>query len=119
MPQPLTEGQADATPSGFFFQAATSHHEESTASSGASDVYQKLLGDLESLDREIAKAAAGPVEDQIKLTAQRADLIDKLSDSAKNAEDRTMWLRQLTDMGQRGGSERRVPRWSQPFGGVA
>jgi thiol-disulfide isomerase/thioredoxin len=98
VPQPFVEGQADATPSGFFFQAGASHHEESTASSGSSDVYQKLLGDLESLDREIAKAAAGPVEEQVKLTAQRAELIDKLSDTAKNAEDRTMWLRQLTDM---------------------
>ena len=63
LPQPMVEGQADATPVGFFFQASMTHRSE-PASGGASEASQKLLADLEDLDREAAKAdharGAGP-----------------------------------------------------------
>jgi len=95
MPQPVAEGQADATPSGFFFLASATRRSE-PAGSGPSEGFQKLLGDLEVLDREAAKASTP--EEQTRFTAKRADLVEQIAAAARNAEDRTMWLRQLADM---------------------
>ena len=55
LPQIAGEAQADATPSGFFFQAAMVRRGE-TAGNGGGEAAQKLLADLENLDREAAHA---------------------------------------------------------------
>ena len=55
MPQPVGDGQADATSTGFFFQASMTRRSES-ANGGRSEAVQKLLADLEGLDREAGKA---------------------------------------------------------------
>ena len=94
LPQIGGEGQADAS-SGFFYQTAMMRRNE-TASTGASDAGQKLLTDLETLDREAAKATTP--EEQAKLTGRRADLLEQIAASAKTPEERTMWMRQLADM---------------------
>jgi thiol-disulfide isomerase/thioredoxin len=93
LPQVMAEGQADASPSGFFFQAAG--HREEQGGAGPSDVIQKLQGDLEAVDREIAKATTP--EEQTKLMAKRIDLVQQIFESTKTADDRVVWLRQLAD----------------------
>ncbi len=96
MPQPTSEGQADntASTSGFFFQASLTKRTE-TATAG-NEAAQKLLADLEALDRDNAKATT-PSE-QSRIVGRRADLLEQIADAAKTPEDRSMWLRQLADM---------------------
>jgi len=94
-PQPVAEGQADASSGGFFFQASLARRNE-TANGGSGDAGQKLLADLESLDRDAAKAATP--EERGQSLGRRADLLEKMAAAAKTPEDRSMWLRQLVDM---------------------
>jgi thiol-disulfide isomerase/thioredoxin len=95
LPQIAGEGQADASPSGFFYQTAMMRRNE-TANTGANEAGQKLLADLESLDREAAKATTP--EEQAKFTGRRADLLEQIAASAKTPDERSMWMRQLADM---------------------
>jgi thiol-disulfide isomerase/thioredoxin len=85
----------DTASSGFFFQALMPARNE-PAAEGPSEALQKLLADLSSLDGEAAKATTP--EQQTQYTGRRADLLMQIADAAKNADDRTMWLRQLADM---------------------
>ncbi len=94
-PQPMAEGQAEATPGGFFFQASMTVHNE-TGGSGPGETSQKLLADLESLDREASRATT-PTE-QARYTGRRADLLEQIAEAAKTADERSMWFRQLADM---------------------
>jgi tetratricopeptide (TPR) repeat protein len=95
LPQEIAEGQADSAPAGFFFQASMVHRGDS-AGNVSGDNNQKLLADLEKLDQ--ASAAATAPEQQAQFTTQRAELLEKIAAEAANAEERAMWLRQLTDM---------------------
>ena len=72
LPQTVGDGQADATPSGFFFQAAMTDRSE-TAAAGPSEASQKLLADLESLDREAARRPRP--RSRPEYTGRRADLL--------------------------------------------
>ncbi len=56
---------------------------------------QKLLGDLEKLDQESAKATAPA--DQARYTERRADILEQIAAAAKTADDRGTWLRQAAD----------------------
>jgi peroxiredoxin len=86
LPQDAAEGsQADSSSSGFFYQTTLTHHNEPAEGVGPSENSQKLINDLEKLD---------PLAD----VAKRADLLEQIAAGAGNAEERTMWLRQLTDM---------------------
>lgn len=95
MPQAAGEGQADTSPSGFFFAAMSTQRNDTTAA-GNGDAGQKLLTDLEALDQEAAKATTP--EEQSRSIGKRADLLEQIAAAAKNADDRAMWLRQLADM---------------------
>lgn len=95
MPQAMGEGQADTLSSGFFFTAMTTQRNDAGAA-GNGDAAQKLLADLETLDREAAKATTP--EEQSRSIGKRAELLEQIAASAKNADDRAMWLRQLADM---------------------
>ncbi|MEN6406257.1 MAG: thioredoxin-like domain-containing protein [Thermoguttaceae bacterium] len=95
MPVPNGEEQAAAS-TGFFFRTALARHGESTAAGGDGSQSQKLLADLETLDRESAKAATP--EQQSRVLGQRAELLEQIAAAAKSPEDRTMWIRQLADM---------------------
>ncbi|MFO0898113.1 MAG: thioredoxin-like domain-containing protein [Pirellulales bacterium] len=55
---------------------------------------QRLLGELEKLDQQMIAAAS--LEEQAKVNAQRADLLEKLVEQA-GPEDRASWIRQLAD----------------------
>ena len=95
LPQEIVEGQAESAPAGFFFQASMVRRSES-AGNAPGENSQKLLADLEKLDQ--AAAAATTPEQQIKYTTQRAELLEQIAAGTPNAEERAMWLRQLTDM---------------------
>jgi thiol-disulfide isomerase/thioredoxin len=95
IPQPVGEGQADAASSGFFFQAAMARRSES-ANGASGEASQKLLADLEGLDREAAKATAP--EERSRTLGRRAELLEQIAVAAKTPEERGMWLRQLADM---------------------
>jgi len=94
-PQPMTDGQADVTSNGFFFQASMPLRNE-PAAVGPSEASQKLLAELSTLDNEASKAATP--EEQARYTTRRADLLTQIAAAAKNADERGMWLRQLADM---------------------
>jgi len=95
MPRPAAEGHAETSPDGFFFQASITHR-NGPDGGGSSEVMQKLLADLENLDREASQATTP--KEQAKYNGRRADLLEKIAAAAKSDDDRAMWLRQLADM---------------------
>ncbi len=95
LPQEIAEGGADSTTAGFFFQAPIARGGDS-AGVAPGENSQKLMADLEKLDK--AAAAATTPEQQAQYTTQRADLLEQIAAGTPNAEERAMWLRQLTDM---------------------
>jgi hypothetical protein len=95
LPHDLAEGQTDAPPTGFFFQASMIHRNESAGGDSFAG-NQKLLADLEKLDQDAASATTP--EQQAEYTNKRAELLEQIAAAAGNAEERALWLRQLTDM---------------------
>lgn len=94
LPQPA-EGSAEAPSSqGFFFTASLTNRPES-AGGGPTDDAQKLLAELEELDKVAVRATT--LEQKVQHTARRAELIEKIAQQARNPQDRTMWIRQLAD----------------------
>jgi thiol-disulfide isomerase/thioredoxin len=85
----------DSPSDGFFFQASLPTRNDVPAEA-PSEALQKLLADLSSLDAESAKATTS--EQQTQYTGRRADLLLRIADATKNADDRSTWLRQLADM---------------------
>lgn len=75
------EGQADLAMAGIFFHAAPVKGQ--TAGGGApSEESQRLMAELEKLD---------PAD------LRRAELLEKIAEQARSAEDRGLWYRQLAD----------------------
>jgi len=95
LPQVVGDGQADAGNSGFFFQASMVNRPESSGG-GPTEEGQKLLSELEALEK--SAAAATTPEQRAQYTNRRADLLEKMGQQARNTQDRAMWLRQLADM---------------------
>lgn len=95
VPQPITAGESQVAATGFFFRAETPEPSPAATSSGPNAQVQSLLAELQQLDT--AADQAGSVEEQARLNAQRADLLEKIASQADQAEDRVMWLRQLAD----------------------
>jgi thiol-disulfide isomerase/thioredoxin len=91
-------GTAAASGGGFFFQVSAPNMRLATAQPtvpAADEKTQKLLAQLETLDRQSATAATP--EAQAKLVVARADLLQQLAAAASNAESQANWLRQLAD----------------------
>jgi thiol-disulfide isomerase/thioredoxin len=89
------EGQADAGSPGFFFQASITHRSDMPSQPSGGETAHKLLADLENLDRDAAKATTP--EEQAKVVARRADLLQQIADAARTPDERGMWLRQVAD----------------------
>lgn len=86
----------DAAPvAGFFFQAPPARTEEGAAGiASISPELQKLVGELEKVDKDLA---AAKTQDKLaKLNTARADLIERIIDLAEG-EDRETWLRQYAE----------------------
>jgi thiol-disulfide isomerase/thioredoxin len=88
--------EANATPiAGYFFQAPLAKADEGGLQVPAiSPELQKLVSDLEKIDKELAAATS---KDKLaRLNAARADLIERIIELAQG-EDRETWLRQYAE----------------------
>ncbi len=94
VPRGLTGDTADVA-AGFFFRPPIGSS-TGTGSTGPSGESQKLLADLEALDRE-SQAATTPAQ-LSAFAVRRSDLLAKLAKAAGSAQEREVWLRQLADM---------------------
>jgi len=96
LPASLADTRTVSTSGGYFFQQAILRQPEVAApAEGLSEAAQALLRDLERFDKALETAAAP--EELAKLHASRAEVIEKLADSAGSSEDRENWTRQLAD----------------------
>ncbi len=95
VPQIESEGQTELADSGFFFRGSAVDRAGS-AQTGPSEAEQKLLADLEQLDRDAAQATTP--QQQAQFNARRTDLLEAIVKQAGDAEERAMWIRQLADM---------------------
>ena len=96
LPASIQDGQA-STATGMFFQAPLVQppNAPETGTSGLSDEAQKLLADFQKIDEQLASART-PQQVQ-SLNGSRADLLERLIESAKTADDRSNWIRQFAD----------------------
>lgn len=94
-PHAVAEGQADLASTGFFFHS-TAKPSRTNAAGNLSDSMQKLLADLEKLDKTATEAVTP--EQRATFNGKRADLLEGIADQAKSPEEREMWMRQLADM---------------------
>ncbi len=81
--------------SGFFLKTSPVP-QNVPAGIGSGEDGEKLLAELESLDREAEKATTP--QKQAEFNARRADLLEKIAENTRSSADRAMWLRQLADM---------------------
>jgi len=89
---PRIGGDGQSEMAGFFYQPGGAAAARVAASGGAEE-FSKLVGDLDALDKK-----AGEAQDPAKFNAARADLVEKIADNARTAQEREMWIRQLADM---------------------
>jgi thiol-disulfide isomerase/thioredoxin len=96
LPSNLSDARTVSISGGYFFQQAVVRQAESVGTEeGLSETVQKLLRDLEKLDKAL-EASPSPNE-LAKLHVSRADVLEQLAQSASSAEDRENWLRQLAN----------------------
>src|SRR5262249_42507807 len=94
LPKNLTGEQTNAI--GYFFQPSIPNTPDAPLPAGAGNVsgeMKKLVDDLEQLDKRLV--AARP-NDQDRLNAQRADLLDKIIPLAP-INDREVWVKQYAE----------------------
>jgi thiol-disulfide isomerase/thioredoxin len=96
LPTNIGDSQTASLPGGYFFQQAAFVRSEAVADSeGISEEIQKLIRDLESVEKAL-EAASSP-QQLAKLNASRADVLARLVESASNSEEREAWIRQFAD----------------------
>jgi TolA-binding protein len=98
LPKNLTGDQTAAASVGYFFQASFSTRPDVEAPSPASSVsaeMQKLIVDLEKLDKQIATAKSAT--EQTRLHATRSDLAEQIIQATTTADDRAIWVRQYAE----------------------
>jgi len=97
LPHSLEDAQASSIPSGFFFEASLARRADADVpvTGGLSPELQKLIGELEIIDNDLATAST--LDQQATLNAKRADVLEKLANLATNDEERATWLHQLAD----------------------
>jgi thiol-disulfide isomerase/thioredoxin len=82
-------------PGGLLTQSLESAAQPPVGTAGPSDEMQKWMADLEKLD---AQAGNATPSQQGPLTDQRADILQKLADTATDESARGEWIRQMADM---------------------
>jgi thiol-disulfide isomerase/thioredoxin len=82
---------------GYFFRAPPPKpiDTEVPSEQGLSPEIQKLITELEKIDKDLAQANS-PAQ-QSRLNTARADIMEQLAAKASNAEERTNWLHQTAD----------------------
>jgi thiol-disulfide isomerase/thioredoxin len=90
---------ASAAPPGYFFQAplpkASDNGDDTPAESGLSPEVQKLIADLERVDKDLAIARTPAA--QARLNEDRATLMEQLADKSAAPDEKANWQRQLAD----------------------
>jgi len=80
---------------GYFFQASlASRPPQAQDSPDLDENVQKLIADLDAVDRQLPDADQ---ETQSKLNAKRADVLEQLVDAAKTGEEKSVWIKQFAD----------------------
>ncbi|MBN2021657.1 MAG: redoxin domain-containing protein [Pirellulales bacterium] len=93
---PQVEGDpAGGDAAGYVFFRPALGDRPKTPGGAADDKIQKLLADLEEIDKQIQQN--NPPAKKAELNARRADLLEQVADAAATPEDRAMWIRQLAD----------------------
>jgi thiol-disulfide isomerase/thioredoxin len=95
LPKNLAGDQTASASVGYFFQASFSNKPDVEAPAPASTIsaeMQKLIVDLEKLDKQIATAKT-PAE-QARLHTTRSELAEKIIQATKTPEDKAIWIRQ-------------------------
>lgn len=96
LPSNLSDARTVSVSGGYFFQQAVVRQAESLGTEeGLSEAVQKLLRDLEKLDKALDENP-GPNE-LAKLHVSRANVLEQLAQNASSAEERENWLRQLAN----------------------
>ena len=97
VPTNLVEGLAQIPESGFFFNSPLAPQAAAgdTNLASSNERVQKLLDELEKVDRALMKAAG---TDKEKFNARRAGVLEQIVDASPNQEQRIEWTRQLADM---------------------
>ena len=95
-PRPTGSGQAGVAASEFFAPSVLGGSRGGQAADGQNQAARKLLAALEDVDKKITQAS--DTKEVIALNARRADIVEKIADTATTSTDRAMWLRQLADM---------------------
>jgi thiol-disulfide isomerase/thioredoxin len=97
LPKSLVDAQANTAPEGFFFTSAMARRDTASVqpTGGLSPEVQTLLAELENIDKDLA-SPQDPAS-LATLNAKRANLLVKLADKAKDAEEKATWIRQLAD----------------------
>ena len=95
VPQISSDGQDEVADSGFFFRSNAAGRAE-LGETGPSQDQQKLLAELEELDRTATEALTP--KQQAEFNSRRTDLLQKIAKQAGSAEERAVWIRQLADM---------------------
>jgi tetratricopeptide (TPR) repeat protein len=96
-PVSVDEGQAElADAGGFFFRSQAAALPEAGDVPGApTQEIQKLLSDLETLDKAVDSATT--TQAQNEYNTRRADLLEKIAEASKSPAEREQWLRQMVD----------------------
>lgn len=96
LPSNLSDARTVSVSGGYFFQQAVLRQAESVGTDeGLSEAVQKLLRDLENLDKALD---ANPAPKELaQLHLRRSEVLEKLAENATSAEDRENWLRQLAN----------------------
>jgi TolA-binding protein/peroxiredoxin len=87
---------AAAQEGGIFFRAPAPQQPQAAQpqNAAADEKMQKLLSDLEELDRQVVQAKA---EEKPKLNQRRVEMLEQLAESSASPQDKSQWLRQLAD----------------------
>jgi thiol-disulfide isomerase/thioredoxin len=96
LPQNLDGAQNAFAAGGFFFHGPGAQQPEAAAlqEGGVSEELQRLIADLESLNRKLDTA---PEAQRKSLREQQADLLEQIAEAA-NDEQRENWIRQFADL---------------------
>lgn len=96
IPQPIGENARIAAAGRLMQPAGVLTNSATTGAGGISKAMQKLLADLQELDRGAPKPTDGAAA-FVKYNAGRASLIRKIIAAAPTEADRTQWWKQLID----------------------
>ena len=97
LPPALQAAEESVAASGYFFNSpVVSTGGVGTGDlSGVSEAMQKLLGQLEQVDQELARATTSA--SIVELNRKRADVLASLINAAGDSKERSQWVRQFSD----------------------